>query len=205
MPRTSSAAVTASSAALAVLVIGVAAPASAHVTLDASTTGAGATTVLTMEVPHGCEGSATTEVAVRVPAGVSDVEAADTDRWTASVTDEGVSFRTEQPLPDGMREQVVFSVRLPDRVGTELVFPVVQRCEVGESAWTEVGEDAAARADLEMPAPVIVVTAADGSTAQATSTGDPATGDLMSYAAGGLLGFACVGSGALLVLRRRRA
>ena len=174
-------------------------------TLDASTTGAGATTVLTMEVPHGCEGSATTEVAVRVPAGVSDVEAADTDRWTASVTDEGVSFRTEQPLPDGMREQVVFSVRLPDRVGAELVFPVVQRCEVGESAWTEVGGDAAARADLEMPAPVIVVTAPDGATAQATSTGDPATGDLMSYAAGGLLGSACVGSGALLVLRRRRA
>lgn len=205
MPRTSSAAMAAVPAALAVLVIGVAAPASAHVTLDASTTGAGARSVLTLEVPHGCVGSATTEVAVRVPAGVSDVGAADTDRWSAEVTDEGVSFRTDHPLPEGMREQVVFSVRLPDRVGAELVFPVVQRCEVGESAWTEVGEDDAARDDLEMPAPVVVVTAADGSTAQAASIGGTATGNLMSYGAAGILGLACLGSGALLLLRRRRA
>ena len=200
MPPTSSAAMAAVPAALVVLVVGVAAPASAHVTLDASTTGAGTTSVLTMDVPHGCEGSATTEVAVRVPAGVTDVEAAHTDRWTAAVTDEGVSFRTEQPLPDGMREQVVFSVRLPDRVGAELVFPVVQRCEVGETAWTEVGEDDAARADLEMPAPVIVVTAADGSTA-----GSAVSSGAMSYGAAGFLGLACLGSGALLLLRRRRA
>jgi uncharacterized protein YcnI len=200
MPRTSSAATAAVPAALAVLVVGVAAPVSAHVTLDASTTGAGATSVLTMEVPHGCAGSATTEVAVRVPAGVTDVEAADTDRWTAAVTADGVSFRTAHPLPDGMREHVVFSVRLPDQVGAELVFPVVQRCEVGESAWTEVGEDDAARADLEMPAPVVVVTAAGGSAAEsAMSSG------AMSYGAAGILGLACVGSGALLLLRRRRA
>ncbi len=205
MPRTSSAAVAAVPAALAVLVVGVAAPASAHVTLDASTTGAGATSVLTMEVPHGCEGSATTEVAVRVPAGVTDVEAADTDRWTAAVTDEGVSFRTEQPLPDGMREQVVFSVRLPDRVGAQLVFPVVQRCEVGESAWTEVGEDDAAQVDLEMPAPVIVVTAADGSTATSQMSSGAMSSGAMSYGAAGLLSLACLGSGALLLLRRRRA
>ena len=39
MPRTRSAAVAVPAAALAVLVFGVAAPASAHVTLDASTTG----------------------------------------------------------------------------------------------------------------------------------------------------------------------
>lgn len=204
MPRTSPALVVAASAGLAVLVLGVAAPAGAHVTLGASTTRAGATTVLTLEVPHGCEGSATTEVAVRLPSGVSDVEAADTDRWTAAVTGDGVSFRTEHPLPDGMHDEVVFSVRLPDQVGAELVFPVVQRCEVGESAWTEVGEDEAARDALEMPAPVVVVTAGDGPV-PAASVGTAATDDLMSYGAAGLLGVACVGSGALLVLRRRRA
>ena len=53
-------------AALAALVLS-AVPASAHVTLAASSTAAGATSVLRMEVPHGCEGSATTEVAVRTP------------------------------------------------------------------------------------------------------------------------------------------
>ena len=50
-----------------------------------------------MEVPHGCEGSATTEVAVRVPerAVTRTSRPHDTDRWTAPVTDEGVTFRTE--------------------------------------------------------------------------------------------------------------
>ena len=186
----------AGAAALAVLVLGVAAPATAHVTLDASTTEAGATTVLTLEVPHGCEGSATTEVAVRVPDAVTDVEVGDTDRWTGTVTDDGVSFRTADPLPDGARDQVSFSARLPDEVGAELVFPVVQRCEEGESAWTEVGEDAAARADLEMPAPVVVVTAAGDAEPQDAA---------MSYGAVGLLGAACLGSGAVLLARRRRA
>jgi hypothetical protein len=51
-----------------------------------------------------------------------------------------------------------------------------------------------------MPAPVIVVTAPDGASA------DPAiSSGAMSYGAAGFLGLAFVGSGALLLLRRRRA
>jgi len=194
-PRTRVAATAAALAALG-LGLGIAAPASAHVSLDATTTEAGARTLLTLEVPHGCEGSATTEVAVRVPDAVSDLAVEDTQRWAATVTDEAVTFRTDRPLPDGTRDQVSFSVRLPDEVGAELVFPVVQRCEVGESAWTEVGEDAAARADLEMPAPVLVVTAVGGTTVQDAA---------MSYGAAGLVGAACLASGAVLLVRRRRA
>lgn len=181
---------------LGMLVLGVAAPASAHVTLDPSTTDAGAMTVLTLEVPHGCAGSPTTELAVRMPDQVTDVSVEDLRRWTATVTDEGVAFRPDRPLPDGAREQVSFSVRMPDEVGAELVFPVVQRCEAEEAAWTEVGEDAAARAALERPAPVIVVTAVGVSEAR---------GATMTYAAAGLLGLACLASGAVLLGWRRRA
>ena len=191
MPRT----VSVAAAALAALVLS-AVPASAHVTLAASSTAAGATTVLRMEVPHGCEGSATTEVAVRTPDNVTDVEAEDTGRWDAQVTADGVTFRTDAPVPDGMRDEVSLTVRLPDEVGAELVFPVVQRCEVGESAWTEVAGGGVSGDDLDMPAPVIVVTAADGS---------PDREAPMSYGAAGLLGVACLGSGAVLLLRRRRA
>ncbi len=195
MPRTRSAAATALAVLVAVLVLG-AAPASAHVTLVASSTAAGATAVLRMEVPHGCGGSATTEVAVRAPTTVTDLAAEDTQRWDARVTADGVTFRTDEPLPDGMRDEVVLTVRLPDEVGAELVFPVVQRCEAGESAWTEVAGGGASGDELDMPAPVIVVTAADGSIAEAAA---------MSYGAAGLLGVACLGSGIVLLLRRRRA
>ena len=190
MPRT----VSVAAAALAALVLSTV-PASAHVTLVASSTAAGATAVLRMEVPHGCEGSATTEVAVRTPDTVTDVEAEDTGRWDAQVTADGVTFRTDEPVPDGMRDEVSLTVRLPDEVGAELVFPVVQRCEVGESAWTEVAGGGVSRDDLDMPAPVIVVTAADGS---------PDREAAMSYGAAGLLGVACLGSGVVLLLRRRR-
>ena len=191
MPRTA----TVAPAALAALVLS-AVPASAHVTLVASSTAAGATAVLRMEVPHGCEGSATTEVAVRAPDAVTDVAAEDTERWDAQVTAEGVTFRTDDPLPDGMRDEVTLTVRLPDEVGAELVFPVVQRCEAGESAWTEVAGGGASRDELDMPAPVIVVTSADRTAARSA---------VMSYGAAGLLGVACLGSGVVLLLRRRRA
>src|SRR5918997_1244424 len=59
--------------ALGAVVLGLAAPAGAHVTITASTTAAGAFTVLTVSVPHGCDGSATTEVTVQIPEGINAV------------------------------------------------------------------------------------------------------------------------------------
>ena len=180
-----------------------ASPAAAHVTISVSTTQAGATAQVRMEVPHGCAGSATTEIAVRMPEGVSEVGAESTERWAAEPAPDALTFRTEDPLPDGLRDEVVFSVRLPDEVGAVLVFPVVQRCEEGESAWTEVAEDAASRDQLELPAPVVVVTGAGG--APAALPADPGGRGLVTYGAVGLLAAGCLSSAAVLVVRRRRA
>ncbi|RYB92901.1 DUF1775 domain-containing protein [Nocardioides oleivorans] len=184
-------------------------PAAAHVTISASTTAAGATALVRLEVPHGCAGSATTELAVRMPAGVSELTASSTDRWVAEAAGESITFRTDDPLPDALRDEVAFSVRLPDEPGAELVFPIVQRCEEGESAWTEVAEDAASREQLDMPAPVIVVTGADGSEGSdgsaPTAAAGPGDGRLMAYGAVGVLAAGCLASGAVLVMRRRRA
>jgi periplasmic copper chaperone A len=185
-----------------------AAPAAAHVTITASTTAAGATAVVRMEVPHGCEGSATTALAVRMPEGVSELAADDTERWSAEAAGDSVTFHTDSPLPDALRDEVVFSVRLPDEAGAELVFPVVQRCQQGESAWTEVAADEASREALDMPAPVLVVTGADGSGATAEAAAlaaGPGSGSLMTYGAAGALLVGCLASGAVLVMRRRRA
>ena len=59
--------------AVAVAALAVAGPASAHVTITASDTAAGAYTILTVSVPHGCDGSATTKIAVKMPEGITEV------------------------------------------------------------------------------------------------------------------------------------
>lgn len=175
------------------LVVGGTFPASAHVTLAPSSTAAGSTAVVRLLVPHGCGGSATTEVAVRMPEEVSEVAAESTDRWRVEHADGALTYRADAPLRDGLEDTVEFSVRLPDDIGATLAFPVVQRCEEGEAAWTEVAADEASREALEMPAPVIVVTAGAGAER------------LMTLGAGGLLAAGCLVAGGVLLLRRRRA
>lgn len=137
-------------------------PASAHVTITPSTTAAGATAELRVEIPHGCAESATTAITIRMPEGVTDVHASGTDRWAVDQAPDALTYSTDTPLPDAEHAEVAFAVRLPDDAGATLVFPVVQRCEVGEAAWTEVAEHAEGHDDLERPAPVLVVTEGKG-------------------------------------------
>lgn len=188
-----------------------AAPASAHVTITPTTTAAGSTTLLRVEMPHGCVGSATTELAVRMPEGVSELSATDSERWSVEIAGDSVTFSTDSPLPDGLRDQVGFSVRLPDEAGGELVFPVVQRCQKGEAAWTEVAEDETDREALDWPAPVLTVTASTGSGGNSSSTAEAAAnlagagGGNATYGAAGVLAAGCLASIAVFVARRRRA
>ncbi|GAA4736041.1 hypothetical protein GCM10023216_31450 [Isoptericola chiayiensis] len=139
----------------------------AHVTVTPSTSGAGETAVLRVQIPHGCDGSATTAITIRIPDGVTDVDAAGTQRWTVEQTGESLTYATDEPLPDAVTAEVEFTVRLPDEEGATLVFPVVQECEQGEVAWTEVAEPGQDHDSLDKPAPVVVVTAADGDPADA--------------------------------------
>lgn len=130
----------------------------AHVTITPSTTAAGATAELQVEIPHGCVGSATTAISIRMPEGVSDVTASGTDRWAVEQAADALTWTTDEPLPDAEHAVVEFSVRLPDDDGATLVFPVIQQCEQGEAAWTEVAEHGEGHDGLERPAPVLVVT-----------------------------------------------
>lgn len=133
-------------------------PAMAHVTITPSTTAAGATADLRVEIPHGCVGSATTAISIRIPEGVSDVTASGTDRWAVEQAADALTWTTDEPLPDAEHAEVEFSVRLPDDDRATLVFPVIQQCEQGEAAWTEVAEHGEGHDGLERPAPVLVVT-----------------------------------------------
>ncbi|KQO97559.1 YcnI family copper-binding membrane protein [Leifsonia sp. Leaf264] len=154
--------------------------ASAHVGVTPDSTAAGSYAVLTFAVPHGCDGSPTTEVAIDIPESIPSVTPTINQGWTVEkttikldppVTDAHGNELTERvgqvvytaktPLADGYRDTFALSLQLPeDAAGDTLEFPVTQTCEAGSTEWNEKTVDG--EAEPEHPAPAIVVTDATG-------------------------------------------
>lgn len=162
------------------LVVTGATSASAHVTVTPTTTAAGAYTLLTVSVPHGCEGSATTKVSIQMPEQIIAVTPSVNPGWDvekvmedlAEPIDDGhggeytervaeVVYTAKEPLPDDLRDAFELSLRLPEAEGETLAFPAVQECEEGETAWVQLPEEGQSADELEHPAPFIVLTAAE--------------------------------------------
>jgi uncharacterized protein YcnI len=214
--------------ALGATFLATAAPAAAHVTISASTTAAGAFTVLTVSVPHGCEGSPTTEVTVQIPEGINAVTPTRNALWEVAkeveqldppLTDAHgneltervatVTYTARTPLPDGYRDAFELSVQLPEEEGRTLVFPTIQTCEKAEAAWIEVPQDGQGEDALELPAPAITITAAEGDAHGAAEPDEESEddtgpgGDLGAWGLGvGIVGL-LVGAFAVVQARRR--
>jgi periplasmic copper chaperone A len=154
-------------------------PAAAHVTVSPTVTSAGSYTVITVSVPHGCDGAGTTKVAIKIPDEIVSVTPTVNPNWTPSkvmadlnppIKDSHgneitqrvaeVVYTAKAPLPDDMRDTFELSLKLPDTPGKTLVFPSVQTCEKGETAWVQVPADGQNPDDLEHPAPGFTVTEA---------------------------------------------
>jgi uncharacterized protein YcnI len=214
-------------AALATLAL-VAAPASAHVSGTPSETAAGSFTVLTMSVPHGCEGSPTTRIEIQVPESVLsvtptrnafyDVEAKIekldepvSDAHGNEVTERtgSIVYTANDPLPEGQRDTFELSFQVPDAAGETLAFPTVQTCEKGETGWVEVPAEGQDPEELEFPAPSFEVTeaseegghGAEESSAEEASAAAPAEETQeASTEDSGMLGWAGLVLGALGLL-----
>ncbi|PSL36993.1 uncharacterized protein YcnI [Labedella gwakjiensis] len=201
--------------------------ASAHVGVTPDTTAAGSYANLTFAVPHGCDGSPTTEIRITIPESVITVTPTVNPNWdVAEVPSESdpdytsaVVYTAKTPLADGLRDTFTLSVPLPSgEAGDVLEFPVLQTCEVGSTEWDQ--ETVAGEEEPEHPAPAIVLTAAeadgghghgamestdadDGTTS--ADSADPAVGTAIGLGAAGLVvGIAGVAL-ALWALRRRSA
>ncbi|MGN9907688.1 YcnI family copper-binding membrane protein [Phytohabitans sp. LJ34] len=154
-------------------------PAAAHVTVSPTVTAAGSYTVLTVSVPHGCDGAGTTKVAIKIPEKIIAVTPTVNTNWSVrkvmadlnppvkdshgnEVTQRvsEVVYTAKAPLPDDMRDKFELSLKLPDTPGETLVFPSVQTCEKGETAWVQVPATGQNPDDLEHPAPGFKVTEA---------------------------------------------
>jgi uncharacterized protein YcnI len=215
------------SAALTILVAAMlsAAPtAFAHVGITPRQAAAGGYTKLSFGVPHGCDGSSTTRIAVQIPEGVVSVKPQVAPGWEIATTTgpyaepvelhgdtltEGVVEVVWEggPLSDSHLAEFGMSVRLPDAPGETIAFPVIQTCVEGETGWIQIAaasdSDEAGGEELEHPAPTIELLAASGGHGEAADAG----GERSSLASmGGLvlgaLGFV-TGSMALVATRRQ--
>jgi uncharacterized protein YcnI len=165
--------------ATATIALSLVAPASAHVTATPSTAAAGAYTVVTFAVGHGCEGSPTTKIEIQVPESVLSVAPTRNPFYEVEKTieqlDEPVAdahgnevtervasivYTADTPLPEGQRDTFELSFQVPDAEGEMLTFPTVQTCEEGETGWVEVPADGQDADELESPAPGFEITAA---------------------------------------------
>ncbi|HET8598321.1 MAG TPA: YcnI family protein [Castellaniella sp.] len=149
--------------------------AQAHITLEAPKAAVGSYYMAVLRVPHGCQGSDTTRIRVKIPEGVLGVKPQPKAGWTLDITqgayekpqqfhgaqlDKGVrEISWSGDLPDAYYDEFVFRGFLSSslKAGDTLYFPVVQECKQGVDRWIdttsdEESENAAPRVRLVAPA-----------------------------------------------------
>ena len=142
---------------VSLLALALIAPAAAHVTLESQEAKVGGGYKAVLRVPHGCAGSATVSVRVRIPDGVIGVKPMPKPGWTlatkvgkypktyklfhAEVSEGVVEIDwSGSKLPDNWYDEFVFTSFLSGDLepGKTLYFPVVQTCEIGVHRWIEI-------------------------------------------------------------------
>jgi uncharacterized protein YcnI len=151
--------------------------ASAHVTLERGEAPADSYYKAVLNVPHGCKASPTVAVRVRVPEGVMNVKPQPKPGWKLTIS----RVRLPQPidaghgrvatervsevawsgglLPDDQFDEFKMTMKLPDRPGVTLYFPVVQECQDGVQRWIETPPAGKPASELKEPAPALQLTA----------------------------------------------
>lgn len=147
--------------------------ADAHTVADPDSGPAGGTLRTSFRVTHGCKGSPTVAVTIRMPPGVISAKPMPKVGWTVEVKTEplekpvaglhGMTIRqavTEVSWRGGRLDNSQFDeftvmVGLPDRAGETLYFPTVQSCENGVNDWTGVPAAGQSWHDLPNPAPFV--------------------------------------------------
>jgi len=151
------------------------ASAGAHVTLDPVPARADAYYKAVLRVPHGCNGSSTRRIRVRIPEGVTSVKPQPKPGWVVEVgraklarpLDDGHGGKITEVvaevswsggrLPDDQFDEFAMMLKLPDAPGSTLYFPVVQDCEQGVHRWIEVPDASRSGRELKEPAPALLI------------------------------------------------
>jgi periplasmic copper chaperone A len=149
--------------------------AQAHIVLNQKTAVAGSYYRAALRVGHGCAGSPTTAITVRLPAGVRDTKPAPKAGWTIerkveklaqpyvshgrSVT-EGVTEVTWRGgiLDDAHFDEFLLQMQLPDSPGF-IAFKVLQQCEQGKFDWIDAPASGGDTKGMKTPAAMLELVA----------------------------------------------
>jgi uncharacterized protein YcnI len=162
------------SAATSAVLLASAGVASAHIDPDPAEAQAGSRLTVGFTVEHGCEGSPTVQLDMRLPEGVADPVTEPVDGWDGTVeTTDGETIVTFAggPLADDVEGTFSVTMTLPPTPDATIYFPFVQRCEVGEIRWIQIPSEPGD--ELDEPAPAMTLI---GPVAAAPTT-EPATTD----------------------------
>ena len=149
-----------------------AAPVFAHATLDSADAPADSFFQFGINVAHGCEGSPTLKVRVRIPPGVTGVKPQPKPGWDVDIRKEKLATPSDAghgrtvsetvaevawtgKLLDEHFDRFVLHMKLPDKPGSTLYFPTVQECERGVHRWIEIPAAGKSASDLKEPAPAL--------------------------------------------------
>jgi uncharacterized protein YcnI len=159
----------------ALLAAALASPVAAHTVADPDSGPAGASSRIAFRITHGCKGSPTIAMTIRMPAGVISAKPMPKPGWTIEIKStpldkpvtglHGNAIRqavTEVTWRGGRVENAEFDefillVGLPDRPGETLFFPAIQTCEKGSNEWTGIPASGQSSRDLASPAPSVRV------------------------------------------------
>ncbi|MBX4861011.1 DUF1775 domain-containing protein [Rhizobium sophorae] len=163
----------------AVLSVPAFAGAEAHVTfLDREAT-QDSTILATLQVPHGCDGKATTEVRVKLPEGFVFAKPQPKAGWELEVIkgdyqktydNHGDKVKTgtieirwkNGNLSDDFYDTFVIQGKVSGvEAGTSLAFPVTQMCGDTVTAWDQVAKEGGDAHGMKSPAPLLKVVAGE--------------------------------------------
>jgi len=139
------------------LVAGSVAAARAHVVAQPNTAVAGASFTAGFLVAHGCDGSPTIALRIKVPEEVTAVRPLPKDGWTVTEVAGEIAWRGG-PLPSKSHETFGIALKLPNTPGRTLYFQAIQECQQGTNRWIDIPAAAQSAKDLRNPAPFITLT-----------------------------------------------
>ncbi|MDH6184389.1 YcnI family protein [Polaromonas sp. CG_23.6] len=163
-------------------------PAFSHVLLETKTAPSGSNYKAVFQVGHGCEGSATTGITVRIPAGFQGAKPYPKAGWTLAVKQEKLAqpyashgkpvtedvsvvswtaASQDAALPDAFFDDFMLRGKLPETAGP-LWFKVLQTCASGSLDWGDVPAAGVSSKGLKFPALLLDVTGPE--TAAATDS-----------------------------------
>ncbi|HXD40854.1 MAG TPA: YcnI family protein [Ramlibacter sp.] len=141
----------------------------AHISLQQPRAEAGRPYEAVLRIGHGCDGAATTGVAVQIPKGFENAKPLPKAGWKVAVQGGAATWTAATPeaaLPNGQRGEFVLAGTAPAEAGA-MWLKVLQTCQQGSLDWSQVPAEGTSTKGMKFPAVLLQVVSPGDSAAPA--------------------------------------